>query len=357
MTRTGVLLIGMMGQGIYRTLDEGTSWKRLGLNDGLHPNAMVHALVADPRDPNIVFCGCDKGIYRSVDQGKTWELSTTIVANHHIWCIAIDPINPDIMFAGAGSPSLPTMFRSKDAGKTWEKRPMEAAETCAIGVPQVTAIAIDPADSQTIWAGIEVDGLRKSTDGGETFETITNQIPNDEYYPIDDIHNIAITVGPPPTIFVLSGGGGGHAPDLWESTNNGKTWKAFNIRDNFPCIGDINGERNYPRGIAVDPGDPHTIFISLGDTTPGHTGAIFRSKDTGNTWEPLDLPVSPNSALWTVNIPPGNSNKVFTGSRYGYVYQSDDGGNTWAKLWRECSEISSILWLPNKRQETSLQNS
>lgn len=348
MTSDGTLLVGMVGQGVYRTSDEGVSWKRLGTDDGMHLNAMVRVLIADPRDPNIVFCGCDKGIYRSVDQGQTWELSSSAVANHQIWCIAIDSVNPDVMFAGTGSPSVPAIFRSKDAGKTWGKRPMEAAETCAIGVPQMTAIAIDPTNSQTIWTGIEVDGLRKSTDGGETFKTITNQIPNDQYYPIDDIHNIAITIGPPTTIFVLSGGGGGHAPDLWASTNNGKTWTAFNIHDNFPCLGDINGRRNYPRGIAVDPGDPHTIFISIGDDTPGHTGAILRSKDTGNSWETLDLPVSPNSALWTVSVSSENSNKVFTGSRYGYLYQSNDGGNTWTKLWRECSEISSILWLPNK---------
>ena len=347
MAGDGILLVGMVGQGVFRTDDRGVNWKRLGNDDGMHQNAMVRALVADPRNPDIVFCGCDKGIYRSIDRGRTWRISDSSVTDKQIWCIAIDPVNPDTMFAGTGSPCVPEMFRSKDAGKSWAKRPMEAAETCAIGIPQMTAIAIDPTDHNNIWLGIEVDGLRHSTDGGETFQTVTSQVPNDHNYWIDDVHNLAITEGPPRTIFVLVGGGGGHEPDIWTSSDDGETWTAFNAYDNLPCVGDMNGRRNYPRGIAVKPGEPHTIFMSIGDDTPGQTGTVLRSTDTGHSWENLELPVSPNSAVWTVSVPEGDPRKVFAGTRYGYIYRSDDGGDNWTKLWRECSEIASIIWLPS----------
>ena len=162
MTGDGVLLVGMVGQGIFRTDDLGVNWTRLGNDEGMHQNAMVRALIADPRNPDAVFCGCDKGIYRSIDRGKTWQISDSALTNKQVWCIAIDPVNPDIMFAGTGSPCVPEIFRSCDAGKNWEKRPMEASETCAIGIPQMTAIAIDPIDHNSIWLGIEVDGLRHS---------------------------------------------------------------------------------------------------------------------------------------------------------------------------------------------------
>ena len=57
----------------------------------------------------------------------------------------------------------------------------------------------------------------------------------------------------------------------------------------------------YPRGIMVQPGMPNVIFVTIGDSTPGRTGAIMRSKDTGKTWSNLPLPVEPNTAMWAVN--------------------------------------------------------
>ena len=44
---------------------------------------------------------------------------------------------------------------------------------------------------------------------------------------------------------------------------------------------------------------------------------------------------------------PFNPQVIFAASRYGYLYRSDDGGESWSKLWREFSEISSLLWMPN----------
>ena len=96
----------------------------------------------------------------------------------------------------------------------------------------------------------------------------------------------------------------------------------------------------------VQPDKPNVIFVTIGDTTPGQIGTVMRAKDTGKTWEDLPLPVQPNAAMWTVNIQPTDPQVVFAGSRYGYLYRSDDGGDSWSKLWREFSEISSVMRLP-----------
>ena len=85
--------------------------------------------------------------------------------------------------------------------------------------------------------------------------------------------------------------------------------------------------------------------MTIGDTTPGRIGAVMRSGDTGKSWGKMNLPVDPNTAMWVVNIQPGDPQVVFAGSRYGYLYRSDDGGDSWTKLWREFSEISSVLWV------------
>ena len=126
---------------------------------------------------------------------------------------------------------------------------------------------------------------------------------------------------------------------VFTSTDDGATWKALGIREVFPMT--------YPRGIMVQPGSPNVIFVTIGDTTPGRTGTIMRSTDTGKTWESLPLPVPPNTAMWVVNMQPSDPKVVFAGSRYGYLYQSQDGGDSWSKLWREFSEISSVVWMPN----------
>src|SRR5207253_314035 len=102
------------------------------------------------------------------------------------------------------------------------------------------------------------------------------------------------------------------------------------VRQNF-------APHHYPRGIAVKPGDPRVIYITLGDATPGRTGVVLRSTDTGLTWESLPLPGQPNSAMWVVHVPASQPNTVFAGTRYGHLYRSDDGGDSFQKLWREFS--------------------
>ena len=105
---------------------------------------------------------------------------------------------------------------------------------------------------------------------------------------------------------------------------------------------------HYPRSIAVRPDDPKTVFLTLGDSTPGRVGTVMRSRDAGATWRSVDLPVQPNSAVWTVAVPAGAPDTVLAASRYGYLYRSDDGGESWRKLWREFGEVSSILWIPRQ---------
>jgi len=87
-------------------------------------------------------------------------------------------------------------------------------------------------------------------------------------------------------------------------------------------------------------------LLTLGDATPGRVGTVMRSTDAGATWTNLGLPAPPNSAVWTVSIPAFAPETVFAASRYGYLYRSDDGGDTWRKLWREFSEVSSVLFVP-----------
>ena len=127
--------------------------------------------------------------------------------------------------------------------------------------------------------------------------------------------------------------------DAYVSEDDGASWRTLGVRERFPW--------HYVRSIAARPDDPRVLFITLGDATPGRTGAVMRSTDAGDTWESLPLPGQPNSAMWKVAIARDTPDVMFAGSRYGNLFRSEDGGDSWVRYWREFSEISSIAWVPN----------
>jgi photosystem II stability/assembly factor-like uncharacterized protein len=329
MEKQGNILVGTIGQGVMMSADGGESWTRASVRQGMHSDCIVKALLSDPWHPGAVYAGTDMGLYKSDDGGARWHLLDTPMNGSMVWSMAIDPVDSNVMFAGTGTPSQPGIFRTADGGKTWDRLPVEIALDCAnVGIPRPTGIAVDPTDHRQVWVGLEVDGVRHSRDGGETWTKVNGQIPN------QDVHNVLVVAGPPKAVFTVVN------DDVWRSTDDGETWHAARAREVFPW--------HYPRGIAVKPNDPRTVFVTLGDSTPGRIGTVMRSKDAGATWQSLGLPVQPNSAMWTVSIPASAPDTVFAASRYGYLYRSDDGGDSWRKLWREFGEVSSILWVPRE---------
>ena len=327
MPKTGTILVGTIGQGVMMSADDGESWTRASVRHGMHSDCLVKTLLSDPRQPEVVYAGTDMGLYRSDNGGGRWRLLDTPMSGSMVWSMGIDPVDPSVMFAGTGTPSKPGIYRSRDASKSWQQLSVEISAECEnVGTPRPTGIAIDPTDHRHVWIGLEVDGVRHSPDGGETWAKVNGQIPN------PDVHSVLVVAGPPKAVFTVVN------DDVWRSTDDGTTWQPARAREVFPW--------HYPRGIAVKPNDAKTVFLTLGDSTPGRVGTVMRSRDAGATWQNLQLPVQPNSAVWTVSIPASAPDTVFAASRYGYLYRSDDGGESWRKLWREFGEVSSILWVP-----------
>ena len=327
MPKTGTILVGTIGQGVMMSADDGESWTRASVRHGMHSDCIVKTLLSDPRQPEVVYAGTDMGLYRSDNGGGRWRLLDTPMSGSMVWSMGIDPVDPSVMFAGTGTPSQPGIYRSRDASKSWQQLSVEISAECEnVGTPRPTGIAIDPTDHRHVWIGLEVDGVRHSPDGCETWAKVNGQIPN------PDVHSVLVVAGPPKAVFTVVN------DDVWRSTDDGTTWQPARAREVFPW--------HYPRGIAVKPNDAKTVFLTLGDSTPGRVGTVMRSRDAGATWQNLQLPVQPNSAVWTVSIPASAPDTVFAASRYGYLYRSDDGGESWRKLWREFGEVSSILWVP-----------
>ena len=317
------ICVGTVGSGLWLSPDGGDSWRRV--RDGLSGESRVYGLTVHPSEKRTVFAGADDGLYQSRDGGQSFARLDSPMNACDVWKIAVDPANPDIIFAGTRPAAL---FRSTDGGCTWQKLPADIVEECPnVGVPRVTALTVDPSDPSIVWAGIEVDGVRRSTDGGDSWSRITGGI-----YDLD-IHDIAVAVNGGTTVLTSTPG------EIFASGDRGKSWQGLGVRDQFSL--------RYCRGLAQKADDPQTLFVATGDAAVGSTGAIQRSRDGGKSWEARPLPVEPNSPIWAFATNPADPGLVLACSHYGELYASHDAGDRWQKLRREFTEIRAIGWVPN----------
>src|SRR5216683_1554642 len=146
MAKRGTILVGTIGQGVMMSADDGESWTRASVRQGMHSDCIVRALLPDPRRPAGVYAGTDMGLYESDDAGAHWRLLDTPMKGSMVWSMAI------------------------------------AADCPNVGIPRPTGIAIDPTDHRHVWVGLEVDGVRHSADGGETWTKVNGQIPNQDVH-------------------------------------------------------------------------------------------------------------------------------------------------------------------------------
>ncbi|MGC2203997.1 MAG: hypothetical protein WA633_28115, partial [Stellaceae bacterium] len=119
-------------------------------------------LVAHPKEAHTVLAGGDTGLFVSHNGGARWERITANGANGAlptIWSLTIDPVDPNILFAGTRPAAV---YRSRDGGLQWEKLAVDLARECSIGTPFVTSVIVDPDDHRMVWAGVEIDGVFRS---------------------------------------------------------------------------------------------------------------------------------------------------------------------------------------------------
>lgn len=325
------MCVGTVGTGIWTSDDGGKSWSR---PTGIWNETQVFALASDPTDPNVIFAGANDGIYRSDDRGRSFEPIASPMDAYAVWSIAVDPTDSRTVFAGCRPGAI---FRSQDGGQHWQQLSARFAEECAnVRFPRVLTIAIDPTNPRTVWAGAEVDGVRRSLDGGDTWTTIGAAMTPGTIGPElndPDIHGMVVSPDSPTTVLTST------PAEIFASTDTGESWQPLGVRQQFPL--------RYCRGIALKANDPRVVFVGNGDGAVGQTGAVQRSKDLGQTWETLPLPVEPNTPIWTFAMHAADPNLVLCCSHYGQVFLSPDAGDSWSKIRREFSEIRTLAWVPN----------
>ena len=318
------ICVGTVGTGVWLSPDGGDSWKRAG--GALWNESRVFGLTVHPNEPRTLYAGANDGVYKSTDGGTSFTRLESPMNDLDVWRIAVDPADPDTIFAGTRPAAL---YRSTDGGRSWRKLAAEIAESCPnVRVPRVTALTVDPSDHRTVWAGLEVDGVLRSRDGGDSWTRIpTSGIPD------PDIHDIAVTVNGSTTVLTST------PREIFASNDRGESWYPLMVGGQFRL--------NYCRHLAQKADDPATLFVATGNGAAGDRGAIQRSTNGGRSWQAAALPDEPNSPIWAFATHAADPGRIIACSHYGEVYATGNAGDSWTKLPREFTEIRGLAWVPN----------
>ncbi len=259
------------GDGVYKSTDGGKNWKHMGLKD----SNTISKVIVHPKHPDIVYVAAvghawgqnaERGVFMTTDGGKTWQKTLFIDNGHGASDLEIDPVNPNILYAGmwrferkpwtftSGS-EKGGVYRSTDGGRTWSK--LEK------GLPKMIGrigLAVSPSNPNIVYAILEAkEGtLYKSEDKGENFRQVyknQNIVGRGFYYtqveadPTDENKIYAV------------------ASPLFKSIDGGRSFQriAPNIHIDF-------------HALWIDPLNPKRMWT-------GQDGGVAVSTDEGKSWE------------------------------------------------------------------------
>lgn len=316
------LYVGTSGMSVWFSQDLGETWDRPYSESGLYLESRVWALSGHESAPGKVFAGTDYGLYRWDQAAEHWDHLPSPMDGRCIWSLAQAPDDANRILAGTHPAGL---FRSDDGGATWRELAVDFADQCMfIGKPRVTQILVDPVDTDTIWVGAEIDGIHRTSDGGDTWRRISHGLVS------DDIHGLALIDNGTRTLFATTNKG------LHASTDDGDSWQ----------FRELDSPWQYGRAIQPRADGSGTLFVANGNGPPGSTGRLLRSRDGGTTWEDAGLPGALNSTPWCIATNEADPDLIFICTNLGQMFRSTDGGETWIKLEREFGEVRSVLWQP-----------
>jgi len=346
------------GNGVYKSLDGGKSWKNMGLKE----SRQIGMILIDPRNSNVVYIavegsvwgpGGDRGLYKTTDGGQKWEKVLAISENTGVNNIICDPRNPDILYATSeqrrrhvftkigGGPET-AIYKSEDAGKNWRK--------LTDGLPSEhmggMGIAISPVNPDVLYAIIEAangtSGFYRSTNRGESWDKMSDYASSGQYYNeiyCDPIQFDKVYSAETVSKYTLDGGktwsrvgnNERHVDDhaIWiDPTDNkhvmiggdGGVYITYNVeKGNWYQVSNLSVTQFYR--VALDNAEPfYNVYGGTQDnnTLGGPSQNICEDGVTSGEW----IVTVGGDGFWP-RIDPTNPDIIYSESQYGNVVRYD----------------------------------
>ena len=318
------LYIATNGLGMWTSDDLGETMVRMGSRAGMYSGYQIWALANDLSNPNILLAGTNGGLFRLDRQQMQWtHMPSPMDERFKITSLAFSPQNPNVITAGT---QFAALFRSEDHGLTWRQLDVMVPEICSNQAQsRFTQILFDGADERLGWAGVELDTVWRTTDGGVTWHKVSKGLTS------QDIHGLGVTNNGSRRVFASTDRG------LHISDNDGESWE----------LQPLDSPSQYTRAVVPRGDNSNVVFLTNGDGPPGSWGRLYRSRDRGTHWERAVLPSEVESSMWSIAVHPANPKLIFASASLGQIYRSTDGGETWTGLKRRLGEIRHVMWLPS----------
>ena len=287
----GAWVLGSNDGGIYVSHDAGLTWT----SNTTMAGQSIRALAASASDPKTMVAGTLLGVYRSMDNGTTWKLISPEGSRelHEVESVAIDPIDPRIIYAGTWH--LP--WKTKDGGAHWSN-----IKEGVIDDSDVFSIIVDPKQPGTVFASA-CSGIYKSENGGEKFKKIQG-IPS-------SARRTRVLMQDPERLETIFAG---TTEGLYRSDDAGETW----VRTTGPEL--------IVNDVYVDPTDSTHVILAT------DRGGVLASHDRGNSFEPSNAGFSARQITSFVTDARHPSN-VYVGvvndKEWGGIFASENGGLSW----------------------------
>lgn len=334
-TNTAIAYIGTRNGGVWKTTDSGTTWRPLTDDQ---PSMAIGALAVDPVNPNVVYAGTGDpipntscfnyygaGLLKSTNGGDTWtQLGVAEFRFRGISSIAIDPSNTNTIYVGTGRANLASATLACDfipglpSNGVYKSTDGGATFTLLLAVGAgIDRIVIDPTSPQTLYVARANVGILKSTNGGASFVQLGGGLPAG---PLSRT-NVALDPATPTTVYAA----------INDNTAGGQVFRSVDGGTTFTQLSAANGFCNEPPPLGTSQCTFNLAFAAGQGTTVllGGFTRLLRSTDAGATFNNVGASGQPvGFAVLTAAFHPVNPNIVWVGTAGG-VWRSDDRGATW----------------------------